>query len=177
MREEKAPDILDSLKVKNPCHESWDKMGGDERKRFCAQCSHVVNNLSEMTREESESLVKNASAERICVRYEKNTDGSIKFKSNKEAYWQGASIFFASALVLFGLQASPIAQGLSPQASEGKSISQVAEVTMGAPVLMGEIAVKTPSPDPTPLPKHTPPCHTDDTKPLPQHTMGVILKQ
>ena len=48
---------LDVIRVKTPCHESWDAMTGDAKTRFCSGCQRHVHNLSAMPREEAERLL------------------------------------------------------------------------------------------------------------------------
>src|SRR3954464_4917655 len=67
---------LDGVRVAAPCPADWEKMVGDERVRFCGQCSLHVYNLSGMTKREAEGLVANAEG-RLCVRYYRRADGSI----------------------------------------------------------------------------------------------------
>jgi hypothetical protein len=68
---------LDVLRVKSPCTEDWNAMGGDERVRFCAGCGRDVHNLSALPREEAERLLCEA-AGRLCVRFERTEQGAIK---------------------------------------------------------------------------------------------------
>jgi hypothetical protein len=51
-------------------------MTGDERARFCSQCSLHVYNLSEMTRSEAEALIAEKEG-RLCVRYYRRKDGTM----------------------------------------------------------------------------------------------------
>ena len=67
---------LDGVRVAAPCPADWEKMVGDERMRYCGQCSLHVYNLSGMTKREAETLVANAEG-RLCVRYYRRADGSI----------------------------------------------------------------------------------------------------
>ena len=67
---------LDHVKVAAPCPAEWERMTGDDRKRFCHQCSLNVYNLSGMTRREAESLIVNSEG-RLCVRYFRRADGTI----------------------------------------------------------------------------------------------------
>jgi hypothetical protein len=67
---------LEGVRVAAPCPADWEKMVGDERVRFCGQCSLHVYNLSGMTKREAEGLVANAEG-RLCVRYYSRADGSI----------------------------------------------------------------------------------------------------
>ena len=54
-------------------------MSGDERVRHCGDCKKNVYNLSEMTREEAETLIL-AKEGRLCVRYYQRKDGTILLK-------------------------------------------------------------------------------------------------
>jgi hypothetical protein len=67
---------LDHVRVAAPCESDWDQMIGDERVRFCGQCSLNVYNLSSMTRADAESLIARAEG-RLCVRFYRRRDGSI----------------------------------------------------------------------------------------------------
>lgn len=67
---------LEDVKVASPCPTDWEKMVGDERVRYCGQCSLHVYNLSGMTKRDAERLVANAEG-RLCVRYYMRADGSI----------------------------------------------------------------------------------------------------
>jgi hypothetical protein len=67
---------LDNVRIATPCNADWDQMIGNERTRFCGQCSLNVYNLSGMTRSEAESLIGNSEG-RLCIRYYRRKDGSI----------------------------------------------------------------------------------------------------
>jgi hypothetical protein len=51
-------------------------MVGDERVRFCGQCSLNVYNLSAMTKDDAERLVSQSEG-RLCIRYYRRADGTI----------------------------------------------------------------------------------------------------
>jgi hypothetical protein len=51
-------------------------MSGNNRVRFCDQCSLHVYNLSAMTRRDAERLVMNTEG-RLCVRFYRRADGTI----------------------------------------------------------------------------------------------------
>lgn len=68
--------LLDDVRVASPCHARWDEMTGDEQSRHCARCDKNVYNLSAMTRESAEALIR-AKEGKICVRYFRRTDGTI----------------------------------------------------------------------------------------------------
>jgi hypothetical protein len=67
---------LDHVRIATPCKADWDNMLGNERVRFCGQCSLNVYNLSEMTKSDAELLVARTEG-RLCVRFYRRTDGSI----------------------------------------------------------------------------------------------------
>jgi hypothetical protein len=69
-------DLLRQVRVASPCGAAWDQMEGDERSRFCRQCGLNVYNLSEMSRDEAEALVRSAEG-RLCVRYYQRRDGTV----------------------------------------------------------------------------------------------------
>jgi hypothetical protein len=70
--------VLDNIKVASPCSADWNKMTGDERARHCGDCKKNVYNLSGMTREEAEALIREKEG-RLCVRYYQRKDGTILF--------------------------------------------------------------------------------------------------
>jgi hypothetical protein len=69
-------DPLRSLRVASPCPVSWEGMTGDDRVRFCEQCSLHVYNFSEMTDDEARTLVSRTEG-RVCGRLYRRTDGTI----------------------------------------------------------------------------------------------------
>jgi hypothetical protein len=70
---------LDNIRVASPCAADWNEMLGDERKRFCSECSLNVYNLSGMTRGEAENLLLTSEG-RVCVRFYRRGDGTILTK-------------------------------------------------------------------------------------------------
>jgi len=67
---------LDLVQIASPCHVSWDEMTGDERVRFCKQCSLHVYNLTDMPRAEAEAFVNKAEG-RTCIRFFRREDGTL----------------------------------------------------------------------------------------------------
>src|SRR5258708_33523783 len=63
--------FIDSVEVKSPCTEDWEKMRGNDRIRFCDHCAKDVKNLSAVTRKEAMRLMR-ASGGGICIRYIKD---------------------------------------------------------------------------------------------------------
>jgi hypothetical protein len=73
----KTPSILDGIRVASPCQASWDSMAGDDRSRFCSECSKNVYNLSAMTNAEAVAFVTDREGEgEACVRFYQRSDGT-----------------------------------------------------------------------------------------------------
>lgn len=60
--------LFESLQVKNPCSEEWDKMAGNNKVRLCSHCSTEVNDLSRLTVKQAMRLVGSSNGS-ICVRF------------------------------------------------------------------------------------------------------------
>src|SRR5215470_9445007 len=67
---------LEKIKIAAPCKAEWRWMYGNDRVRFCGQCNLNVYNLSAMTREEAEDLIRRTEG-RLCVRFYRRSDGTI----------------------------------------------------------------------------------------------------
>lgn len=67
---------VDEIRVASPCHARWNDMAGDERARFCGQCSKHVFNLSAMTRVQIETLVREKEG-KFCGRFYRRADGTM----------------------------------------------------------------------------------------------------
>jgi hypothetical protein len=74
------------MKVASPCKESWERMRGDDRSRFCARCRLNVYNLSAMGLAEAEDLVRRAEGH-LCVRFYQRRDGTV-LASDCPAGWR-----------------------------------------------------------------------------------------
>lgn len=71
----------DDITIPKPCHANWDEMRPEQRGRFCFDCRKKVHDLSAMTEAEAERFME-AEAERdICVSYEHDDDGQIRFRA------------------------------------------------------------------------------------------------
>ena len=67
---------LNQLRIAAPCKADWKWMLGDDRVRFCGQCNLNVYNLTALTRDEAESLIRRTEG-RLCVRFYRRKDGTI----------------------------------------------------------------------------------------------------
>jgi hypothetical protein len=70
------PINLDILEVTRPCPADWNLMAGDQRVRFCEQCSLHVYNISEMDRKTAEQLLAEHEGQ-LCIRMYKRLDGTV----------------------------------------------------------------------------------------------------
>ncbi len=69
-------DALDGLTIPTACPVPWDSMRGDDRTRFCGQCSQNVHDVSSLTRAEALRLVA-AGPEVPCLRLYRRQDGRV----------------------------------------------------------------------------------------------------
>ncbi|MCI0461281.1 MAG: hypothetical protein L0Z62_30405 [Gemmataceae bacterium] len=69
--------LLDDIRLTYPCPVSWESMEGDEQVRFCGQCRQNVYNLSEMSRAQAESIVRQRETERVCIGFYRRPDGTV----------------------------------------------------------------------------------------------------
>jgi hypothetical protein len=76
MDEARRLPVLDNLRVAAPCSVAWASMPGDERVRACAECQQHVYNLTAMTRDQADALIR-AKNGKLCVRYFQRADGTI----------------------------------------------------------------------------------------------------
>lgn len=75
-KRKKSLPVLGEVKVASPCHADWNLMTGDDQSRFCGKCSKNVYNLSAMTTEQAEKLIREKEGD-LCVRYYQRADGTV----------------------------------------------------------------------------------------------------
>jgi hypothetical protein len=63
-------------KIKQPCSADWNRMRGDDKRRFCEGCQKFVHNVSAMSREERTAFADPANS-RECIFICQRTDGKI----------------------------------------------------------------------------------------------------
>ncbi|QQR57318.1 MAG: hypothetical protein IPG59_20425 [Candidatus Melainabacteria bacterium] len=73
----KKESILDRISIAAPCSADWDNMVGDERERFCNQCTLNVYNISSMSKADAEEFLSLRTQGRVCVQFYKRKDGTI----------------------------------------------------------------------------------------------------
>lgn len=76
LEEKRRLPLLSRVEVAAPCPADWASMVGDDRTRFCPSCEKNVYNLSAMTAQEAEQLIREKEGN-LCVRYFQRKDGTV----------------------------------------------------------------------------------------------------
>jgi hypothetical protein len=66
----------DAWTIKSKCLADWEKMKGDDKRRFCDQCQRFVYNVSAMDQRERDTFAQRAKMGE-CVYYRQGADGRI----------------------------------------------------------------------------------------------------
>ncbi len=146
---------LDVIHVAEPCHESWEKMAGDERVRFCDGCNKHVYNLSAMSRPDAERLVCEAAGP-LCVRFARADDGAVqtleyRAPTKRPRGWRfWTAVGTAAAALVAGVNAYVLARGRpAPPPALLTTLGKVAApptVVMGGACPPGPAAATRPAP-------------------------------
>jgi hypothetical protein len=145
-------DPLAHVRIAAPCRADWERMRGNERVRFCGECSMNVYNLSNMSKQDAEALITSAEG-RLCVRYYHRSDGTIltgncpvglqtlkrRVSGISRAVVSSVLSFFAGMAVLAGLQEAQ--NSLSATTEAG------ADLIAPVPLVEGEDAPPPQSPE------------------------------
>lgn len=135
--------FLDAVDVKSPCSESWDEMFGNDEVRFCSHCAKDVHNLSAMTRQKAEEILK--SNKSLCVRYVKTPHGKLITAPPKLTQITRRATIAASVLVTtLSLSTIAYAQGESIKPKDNsaqtqKDKSKNDEIKQGVSTISGEV--------------------------------------
>ncbi|MCW5821849.1 MAG: dienelactone hydrolase family protein [Cyanobacteria bacterium TGS_CYA1] len=76
-KEIKTYNPLDNLILSYHCPVDWNSMDGNERERFCKQCSKTVFNISDLSRKQANEYLQQRSNEPHCVKFYLRSDGTI----------------------------------------------------------------------------------------------------
>jgi len=137
-------DFLDSINVKSPCGESWDEMTGSDTVRFCSHCAKDVHDLSAMTRQRAEKLVKDSNG-KLCVRYVKTPQGKLLTAPPKFTQIKRQARIAAGALAAsMALSTLAYAQGepVKPKENQAQSVknkSKTSETRKDFSVISGTV--------------------------------------
>ena len=97
---------LNLIEIPKPCEVPWDSMQGNERVRFCDQCSKNVYNISDVSETEAMKLLIDNEG-KVCISMLKRADGTIVsdncpplLRPVRNGYRKLAAV--CSALIAFG---------------------------------------------------------------------------
>lgn len=68
--------LLETIQIASPCQASWGEMRGDDRARFCSQCSKCVYNIAMMPALDVAKLIEETEG-RVCMRLYRRRDGTV----------------------------------------------------------------------------------------------------
>ena len=144
----RVPVSLDVIRVDKPCPVSWEKMRGDERVRFCEECSLHVYNLSAMSREAAEALVETREG-RLCVRYFQRADGTVITQDCggglRRAIKRGRILAATAAAFLLSAMLAPLGIGsASKSSSQNSGTPALPAITGRSSAIMGDVAMPPP---------------------------------
>jgi hypothetical protein len=139
----RALPLLDQVRVASPCNADWNEMLGDDRVRFCLSCDKNVFNLSAMSREDAEDLLRERLGNDLCIRFYQRADGTIltqdcptgvKRKRRKKLALAvaGAGAMAAAAATMF-VKSTCTTQGAVPVAGGAMYLDE-STLEMGAPM-------------------------------------------
>lgn len=126
---DKYQEQINSIQIATPCSADWDKMTGDDRKRFCQECKLNVYNVSELTAKEASDLINGANGGRVCMQIYRRRDGTVitrdcpvAVQRVKRAYKRSIAAV-ASFAAAIGLSLPASAQNPPTGATKGESIA------------------------------------------------------
>jgi hypothetical protein len=139
----RALPLLDRARVASPCNVSWDDMPGNDRIRHCGKCDKNVYNVAFMSRDEAETLLREAEG-RVCMRIYRRADGTVLTSDCPVGAQRKRRRNVVAALAIGG----SLAAGALYAASDPDRLQQL-ETAMGIDVepddvLMGEMIVDPP---------------------------------
>lgn len=91
--------MLNDLLIASPCPNDWNRMVGDDQVRFCNDCQKHVYNLSEMTRQQAERLVRDFEGH-LCVSLYRRADGTVMTSDCPDRHNRRSRHWLASGMVL-----------------------------------------------------------------------------
>ena len=148
--------ILEDVRIAAPCGESWERMQGDDRVRFCGTCEKNVYNLSAMPRAEAEALLAERGGD-LCVRLYKRADGTVLTEDCPVGLKRRRRVRLAIAAVGGGMVAAASAAFLPAQrAYEGPALMGAMPPSAPVTTTMGSSAAPLDDP-PAPSTRVDPP--------------------
>jgi hypothetical protein len=87
-------DLLNDIHIAEPCTFDWEQMSGDDRQRHCSKCENPVHDLSTMSADEANALLRSAQAP--CVRILRREDNSIVTADSRRGFARRLVLIAAS---------------------------------------------------------------------------------
>ena len=141
--------LFDRVTIAKPCPASWDAMTGDDKVRFCDLCDMNVFNLSAMSIDEAEVLIRKSGEERICGRLYQRADGTMLTQDCPvglaAVVRKRVAAFASSAVALFALFLGVLGfRTTSDSMVQGRMLPVIdpIEVVVDPVELMGEVCVE-----------------------------------
>ncbi|MDP3279236.1 MAG: hypothetical protein Q8Q09_28860 [Deltaproteobacteria bacterium] len=100
--------LLQTIHVASPCNVPWSSMSGDDHVRHCDLCDKNVYDLSSLTRDQAESLVRSNNGQ-MCVKFFRRADGTILTQDCPIGVTKRARVRRRAAVVAFALTATAAA--------------------------------------------------------------------
>lgn len=148
-----AAELLAKIRIASPCSARWEDMTGDERARFCGQCSKHVYHLSAMTADEAAAIIREKEG-KLCVRFYQRRDGTVLTADCPIGAMQfvrrlkGLAAASVALLLAYFAALAAIQSSTGPRAARSK-LSQAWDKT--------RVAIKNWIKPPTPTPPPVPP--------------------
>jgi hypothetical protein len=117
--------LLQLVTIPEPCLVPWDQMEGDSKVRFCSRCEKSVYNLSAMTSEEADRVIRENGGQ-LCGQIQRRHDGSI-ITQRPISHWRivrWLSAAAAAVSAMFALHGCRTTGGrVAPKGATGGSIA------------------------------------------------------
>lgn len=156
-RRKVALPLLQQVRVASPCKERWDDMTGDEHVRFCGRCEKNVYDLSSLTAEQADSLLRGR-GESMCVRLFRRSDGTVLTSDcpvgSRKRFWRRVTAGAAAGVAAAGLTVAALGGH-----QQGGMVMGEMEPIMGQTTIapeMGKMAYEEIGGAPAPLEPGTP---------------------
>jgi hypothetical protein len=173
--------LLAEIRVASPCPAAWSLMEGDDRSRHCKLCRKNVYNLSEMTTEEAENLIREKEGH-LCVRYFQRADGTILTRDCPVGSAAVRRMVFTRAATASALLVSIVAlwgRDIRSMVFSSDGIVLGSMATPSPSVMMGSPPASLPEPreiqgDIAPEPEIVGKIMLKVPEPPPSQTMGIV---
>lgn len=140
--------VLDRISIASPCSADWNRMQGDDRRRFCADCRLHVHDLSRMSADEAMALLQDVGRQRVCVRLYRRADGTVLTRDCPVGLRQRLRRVVARAAALWLVLTTGLASCMRQRAEAAAPTAPVTPTALQGEVLMGDVAVQPVPPPP-----------------------------